>query len=312
MDRFDIPVKEKDVRAIVGHERISPILEERGVDIKTASYSLYRNPKHGEKVYGLSHTPGSGLEHRSRLDKLIEMKPRGLEDFIDLLKSYNSPPVIKIKEPGKKPLVAKTAHSKETLRFESWISQLMSQLGVGPKYVDGDYVNPRAFVIVEEYVSENIGYNPIFLHAGQPEAKNEFPRLFGELVGSMHGYHSWPTTDRVQHVGHFKYSIRMLPHLYYNPKNNTLRMLDFGQGRLLPPREAGVMESLTNEAAVAAKVMLLGVAYPFVYGVSARHPSLRTYQDLLDTYCEAYTKASGIPLAVELKDVINVNVLRTD
>jgi hypothetical protein len=312
MDRFDIPVKEKDVRVIVGHERISPILEHRGVNIKTASYSLYRNPKQGEKVYGLTHTLGSGLEHRSRLDRLVEMKPKGLEDFVALLKSYNSPPVIKLAEPGKKPLIAKTSHTRETLRFESWISQLMSELRVGPKYIDGNYINPRAFVIVEEYVSEDTGYNPIFLHAGQPEAKDEFPRLLGELVGRMQGYHDWTTTDGVRHVGNFRYSIRMFPHLYYNPKNNTLRMLDFGQGRLLPPREAGSMESLANEATVAAKVMLLSVAYPFVYGVSARHPSLRTYQSLLDSYCESYTKASGIPLAVDLKDVISVNVLKTE
>lgn len=299
------------MRSIVGHEKISHILEGRGVNIKSARYSLYRNPSQGEKVYGLTHTLGSGLEHRSRLDRLVEMKPKGLEDFISLCKDYNSPPVIKI-DFGKKPLVAKTAHSKESLRFESWISQLMSELGVGPTYIDGDYINPRAFVIVEKYVSEDTGYNPVFLHAGQPEAKDEFPRLFGEMVGRMHGYHDWSTTDGVRHAGHFKYSIRMLPHLYYNPNNNTLRMLDFGQGKLLQSREAGVMESLGNEATVAAKVMLLGVAYPFVYGVSARHPSLRTYQNLLDTYCNAYTKASGISLSVDLKDVVNVNVLKTE
>ena len=304
MDRFTVEVKETDIKPIL------KILEDEKTvpfNPNEARYLIYKNPPKDKGPIG--------DRHLARLSILKKFKPPGMENLITLLTQLDSPPVVKVIQPSQKPFIIKTTHSESSLRFEAHMSEQMSKLGVGPNFKFGKYArnaNSRAYVMAEEYVSEEAGYHPLHEYRDTKFAIRELPELFGKLIGRMHKHHTWESFDGVQYDGYMWYKERFLNHLWLRPSDDSLRLVDFGEVRLIKPetKKEGTdflyRERLSNEVNRAAQNLVFGIAYPFVYGISKMNDGMRNYEAMLETFCEAYNRETGFEESIGVGDIINL------
>jgi len=303
MERFIVEVKLKDVEPIVKNlDQVIPF------NPKEAKYFFYKNPPTGKA--------NAGERHVARLLRLRDMKPPGWERIIKLMVELDLTSVLKVEPFSGKPFVVKTSHSEASPKFEAYMSQRMSSIGVGPHFIDGVY-SRNVYVLGEECLCKKNGYQPIHVFRDTRIAINDLPELFGTLVGKMHRQQQWTSFDRRSFSGFVWYKERFLNHLYFKPENNDLKLLDFGEVRILkdligydePTLYQGKdrlpnREKLRNEVRRAAHNLLIGIAYPFVYGVSHRAPGMIKYQQLLDVFCQAYNSQTGFEEHIRLDDIL--------
>lgn len=302
MDRFTIEVKRSDVEPLI--RNLDDLKDKIPFNPEGARYFLYKNPP-AEKA-------PAGERHIARLNVLKKFKPPGFGDLIGLLTSLDSPPVVKVKQPSQKPFIVKTTHSQSSLRFEAHLSELMSQLHVGPNFIAEKYINSRAYWMVEDYVSDDTGFQPIYEYRTSKFALRDLPQLFGSLIGRIHRFHTWETSDGVAYEGHVWYKERFLNHLWVRSSDDSLRLVDFGEVRLVKPEltkegtDLSYREKLSYEATRAAQNMVFGVAYPFVYGISKMHDGMRNYEAMLETFCDAYNRETGFDERIRISDIVSL------
>lgn len=302
MDRFTIEVKRSDVEPLI--RNLDDLKDKIPFNQEGARYFLYKNPPKDKSL--------AGERHIARLSVLKKFNPLGFEDLIRLLTSLDSPPVVKVKQPSQKPFIVKTTHSQSSLKFEAHLSELLSQINVGPKFIAGKYLNSRAYCMVEEYVSNDTGFQPIHEYRTTKFALRNLPHLFGSLIGRMHSLHSWETSDGISYEGHVWYKERFLNHLWLRSSDDSLRLVDFGEVRLVKPEvtkegtDLSYKEKLSYEATRAAQNLVFGIAYPFVYGISKTHDGMRHYEGMLEDFCNAYNKETGFDERIRVSDIVNI------
>ncbi|MFH0711457.1 MAG: hypothetical protein V1944_02675 [Candidatus Aenigmatarchaeota archaeon] len=296
MDRFTIEVKGKDIEPI-----IASLKQNISFNASESKFLLYKNPQRNESCGEERHT--------ARLNTLERFHPPGMERFIKLARNLDAASVLKIEPPSQKPFMVKNTHSQASLRFEAKISQLMSTAGIGPKFIGEQPLGTRSHLIIEECVSERTGYYPIHKYRDTKTAINILPGLFGKLMGKIHRYHE--SLD-LGIVGYGLYKEGFLKHLYYRPTDDGLILLDFGEMRMGTlngmivegGKNVPLRELLRNEVRRGAHNLLIGIAYPFLGGVSHRHPSMGTYQHLLDVFTEAYNRETGFGEEIKVDDIL--------
>jgi hypothetical protein len=309
MDEFGVEVKFRDVEPVLRSLESSLKFD----PIKTR-VSLYKNP------------PASRARpeemHISRPKVLKDLNPPGFEQFIKLLEKEGASPVIKLKQPSQKDIVVKTTHSQSlfgipaSLALESGVSQLMSKIQVGPRFIDSKRIRHGPHIIVEQFLSRESGYLPINACSTQ-FAFDTFPKIYGALIGKVHKYTQWTTVDGSTYQGCVWYGDRIPGHLYFRAVDNDLKLLDFGVAKVMKPdgppaningRAVSPRELLKSEFYYSA-LSLLRIVFPgfnkLVYGTRF----VGQCQDLLDAYSDAYHKESGFRYRAKLKDVISYSFL---
>ena len=294
MDNFSIQVDKEDIQPLLtGFEEKFPF-----VDLEYAQFFLYRIP----------YQQQSEEEHVRRLETLKKIRSKEILRLRKNLNRERALPVVKIKFGGRSYIVKPTHsqvspklfdHSEENPRFEIYLSELASKLGIGPKLYAGYYFNPRMLMMTEECISEDNGWEAMYKHIGKLDLKL-FPRKLGEMIGQIHRLHEWKTSDgREEHKGHIWYKDRVLLHLFYNRRNDSLRLVDFGNAELISPerlaKDKHPRRKLLGEVEEVAKNL---IKYVFYYKKGIRRENAIEYKQILSEFGNAYSKETGINIKI--------------
>lgn len=288
MDAFTVEVDRTYVEPFIGgFEGKLPQF-----DMKNAEFYLFKIPPKQE----------SEDVHIKRLEALKILRSKEILKFASFLERNRALPIIKIKT-DRASYVIKPTHSQvseklfedsqKNIRFETYTSELASQLGIGPKFYEVNYFNPRMLLMAEECISEDNGWNAMYRYAGKLDLK-VFPGILGRIVGRLHKSQRWRTWDNRECQGHLWYKDRVLLHLFCNPKTDTFRLVDFGNAELIYPErfktdKTAKSRLLWEVEKVATE--LIDYAFPFERGI--RHKNVGKYKNVLDTFCNAYSEETG-------------------
>src|SRR3990170_742674 len=284
-----IQVNKKDVKPLLNG------LEEKlpGIDLEGAEYFLFRIP------------PQQKLDeaHVKRLEALRKLRFKEIRRFINMLDERSALPVVKIKA-DKMSYVVKPTHgqvsdklfdsSQKNIRFEAQVSGLASDLNIGPRIYARYYFNPGMLLMVEECISKDNGWSPMYAYAGKLDS-SAFPRALGKMIGELHKSRYWKAYDNQDLQGRLWYKDRVLLHSFYNTKTGYLRLVDFGNAELISPvrfKEDNIPRSrLIWEVENAATGLL---SYVFPHDRAIRQRNSDKFSDVLSKFCESYSNESGI------------------
>jgi hypothetical protein len=282
MDEFSIQVEKEDVEPLLrGIEEKMP-----EIDIDNAELRLYQIPL-GRKTEEA---------HQKRLDVLKPLKSREILKLSSFLKRHRALPVIKVIT-TKAEYVVKPTHSQVSLktfdnsqkniRFEFYVSELASQLDIGPKVYTTYYYNPRLLLMVEECISSDKGWKNVWRYSGKLDLK-KFPKSVGEMLGKLHKLRNWKTRDNNEFKGHLWYYDRVLLHSFYNQNTDSLRLVDFGDVELLSPENKSRLSWDVEETVKE----LIYCAFPFDRQITKNNKD--KYEDVIGRFLEAYNKETNM------------------
>ena len=289
MDEFSVQVDREDVKPLIwGFEEKLP-----QIDIRNAEFYLYKIP------------PKQDIEeaHQKRLLALSSLRSKEILRLESFLKRQNALPVVKIKT-SRASYIVKPTHShvwdkvfdksQKNIRFERYVSELADQLGIGPKFYDAYYFNPRMLLMVEECISKDSGWNAMYRYAGRLDLE-VFPKILGEIIGKLHKSNHWKTYDNHELEGYLWYHERVFLHLFCNSKTGLLRLIDFGNAELIFPErfkeDKLPISKLSWDVENTARD-LVDYAFPFKRGI--KHKNADEYKEVFNKFCEAYHKETGI------------------
>ena len=289
MNGFSVQVDREDVQPLLrGLEEKLPYIY-----LKNAEFYLHEIPPQQKPEEA----------HVRRLEVLKRLRSKEIRRFLSFLKRQKALPIIKIKTDVAS-YVVKPTHSmiseklfdrsQENIRFEAYVSELTSQLAIGPDFHGKIYYNPRMLFMIEECISRDNKWDPMYTYAGRLDLYL-FPVLLGEMLGKLHKSRHWKTDDGHEFRGRLWYHDRVLLHLFQNTKTGYLCLVDYGNAELITPerfKKDNIPKSRLLWELKGVISDLIDYAFPHKRKITRKNVS--EFKGVINGFSEAYSKESGI------------------